>query len=190
MIKMTPKQKQIAIFVGIGAVTIGYLIYARKKNQEEATAVLQYINSLPSQVDLSEATKQGMDAVRGTKIDFNKLAIGTLKGSYTNPKMRNAVSKTVVDLYSAMKGSDTDTKAFYGALFNVKNKNTLAFIDKIYKAMFKEGLFEAMKGESKLNSVYYSVFSDKTKYDLAIPFLSDGKWSPVLSTYFNNLPIY
>lgn len=190
MIKLTPKQKHIAIFLGIGAVTIGYLIYARKKNQEEASAMLQYINSLPSQVDLSDATKQGMDAVRGTKIDFNKLSIGNLKGSYTNPKIRSAVAKVVVDLYSSMKGAGIDIKPFYNALFSIKNKNTLAFVDKIYETMYKEGLFEAMKGESGLNNVYNSVFSDKTKYDLSIPFLSEGKWHPLLAKYFNDLPIY
>lgn len=188
---LSPKQKKVALYLGITAIAVGYLIYRRNKNQKEATALIEYINTLPSQVDLSLATKQGMDAVRGTKIDLNKLKIDNLSGSYaTNPKVKDAIAKAVVDLYASMKGVGTDHKKFFNVLARIKNKNTLAFVDKLYKLMFKEGLFEAMKDETALNNVAYAVFSDKTRNDIAIPFLSEGKWHPIFATYFNNLPVY
>lgn len=192
---MTTKQRNIAIFAGIGAITIGYFIYTRKKNIEEANALLEYIATIPSQVNLSEATQQGMDSVRGTKIDLNKMAIidangKLLKGAYSTPAIKNAIAKTVSELKSAMQGAGTDVKTFSKYLSKVRNKNTLALIDQVYKAMFGEGLFEAMKDESALNNANYVVFSDKTKYNIAIPFLTDGHWHPTLSTYFNSLPVY
>ncbi len=192
---MTTKQRNIAIFAGIGAITIGYFIYTRKKNMEEANALLEYIATIPSQVNLSEATQQGMDAVRGTKIDLNKMAIidgngKLLYGAYKTPAIRDAIAKTVSELKASMQGGGTDIKTFAKYLSKVRNKNTLALIDQVYKSMFKEGLFEAMKDEASLNNVQYVVFSDKTKYNIAIPFLTDGHWHPTLSVYFNNLPVY
>jgi hypothetical protein len=192
---MTTKQRNIAIFAGIGAITIGYFIYIRKKNNEEATALLEYIATIPSQVNLSEATQQGMDAVRGTKIDLNKMAIidskgKLLKGSYKTPAIRDAIAKTVSELKASMQGAGTDAKSFALFLSRVRNKNTLALIDQVYKAMFKEGLFEAMKDEASLNNVHFARYSDKTKNDIAIPFFSDAHWHPNLSAYFNTLPMY
>jgi hypothetical protein len=47
-----------------------------------------------------------------------------------------------------------------------------------------------MKGEFALNNVQYAALSDKTKYDIAIPFLSEGKWHPIFAQYFQNLKDY
>jgi len=187
---INPKHKKTAIYLGITALAVGYLMYVRKRNKEEAAAILEYINVMPIQNDASASTKQGMDAVRGTKIDMNKLSIGNLKGAYSNPAIKNAIAKVVVNLYSTMKGGGTDVKVFAQALSSIKNKNTLAFVDKVYASMYKQGLFEAMKGEAVLNNIQYGQFSDKTKNDLAIPFYSEGYWNPSLAKYFNNLPIY
>lgn len=188
--KLTPRQKKVAIGISLSVVAIGILLYYRNKNQKDATAILDYVAKMPSQVDISQATDAGMELVRGTKIDLNKMKIDNLYGAYKNALIKKAIANTVVELYSAMKGGGTDVKAFMKALTRIKNKNTLAFIDKVYNAQFKEGLFEAMKGESALNSVTYAAFSDKTKYDLAIPFLSEGKWHPALASYFNAIPTY
>lgn len=188
--KLTPKQRNVAIFVGIGVITIAYLVWKRKNNEKEAGAILEYINNMPSQVDASDGAQQGMDIVRGTKIDFNKMKVDNLSGSYKNPAIRNAIANIVTELYASIKGGGTDIKNFTKQFDRVKNKNTMAFIDKVYKAQFKEGLFEAMKGEVALSSPYYAMFNDKTKYDMIIPFFSETKWNPKLSAYFENLPTY
>lgn len=188
--KLTQRQKKIAIGVGISVIAITFLLYNRNKNKKDADAILDYISKMPSQVDLSSATDSGMALVRGTKIDLSKMKIDNMSGAYKNRAIRNAIAKIVTDLYSSMKGANTDVKAFANTLARIKNKNTLAFVDMVYKSSFKEGLFEAMKGEFALNNVYYVMFSDKTKYNLAIPFLTDAKWAPQLSAYFNNLPMY
>lgn len=188
---LTPKQKKVALFVGISVVAIGYLLYRSKQNKEEGTLLLDYVNTLPSQVDLSKNTDTGMTDTRNVKVDWSKIKIGNLSGDYkTNQQIRNEVAKVISELWASMKGVGTDVPRFMGALFKIKNKNTLSIVDQVYKLQNKEGLFEAMKGESALNNINYAVFSDKTKYDLTIPLLSEGKWSPALSVYFNSLPVY
>lgn len=188
--KLTHKQKKIAIGVGISVIAISFLLYARSKNKKEASSILDYISKMPSQVDLSSATDSGMALVRGTKIDLSKMKIDNLSGAYKNKDIRNAIAKIVTELYASMKNVGTDVKSFTNTLSRIKNKSTLAFIDRVYKASFKEGLFEAMKDEWKLNNPGYAQYSDKTKYDIPIPFLSESKWIPTLSNYFNNLPTY
>ena len=72
----------------------------------------------------------------------------------------------------------------------IQSKNTLAIVDKIYKGVYNEGLFEAMKDEAALNNALYTAFSDKTKYNIAIPFITEGKWHPVFAAYFQSLKDY
>jgi hypothetical protein len=186
---MTNKQRNIAIFVSIGLVTVGYFIYRRKRNNEEANAIIEFINSSASQVDINEAANQGIETVRGTKFDSNKLYVDNLKGKYEG-KIRDAVANIVINLNKSMSGLGTDDKLFFQTLVRIKNKNTLSFVDKVYKAMYKEGLFEAMKDETKLNNAAFALYSDKNKYDLIIPLLSESKWHPLLATYFSKLPLY
>lgn len=187
---LTPKQKKVALFIGIGVIAIGYLLYRSKKNKTEGTALLDYVRTIPSQVDLSKNTDTGMTDVRNTKVDWSKIKIGTLSGDYKNPAISNEVAKVISELWASMKGASTDVERFYKALFKIKNKNTLAIVDQVYKLQNKEGLFEAMKGEWALNNVNYAIYSDKTKNSLMIPLLSDSKWSPVLSVYFSGLQTY
>lgn len=190
--KLTHKQKKIAIGVGISVIAIGFLLYSRSKNKKEASAILDYISKMPSQVDLSSATDSGMNLVRDTKIDLSKIKIDNLSGAYKNKDIRNAISKVVVELYASMKGVGTNRTQLLNSLNRVKNKNTLAFIDRVYKAMYKEGLFEAMASESLLNNKAFNLFSDKTKYEVFYKptFMLDSKWAPEFAPYFNNLPIY
>lgn len=185
------KNTKTAIYIGIALATVGFLFYRQKKNKEEATILLDFIAKMPSQVDLSKATDTAIVDVRKTKYNPNKIKIDNLYGAYkTNPAIKKAIANTVTELYASMKGVGTDEKPFFKALNRIKNKNTLMFVDLVYKAMFKQGLFEAMKEEVSLNNVQYGVFSDKTKYDLAIPLLSEGKWHPALASIFNRLPVY
>ena len=192
--KLTSRQKNIAIFVGIGAITIGYLIWKRNKNEKEATAILEYINTLPSQVDLNQATEQGIKDVQDIKLRTDRIVVKEggkiVVGSIKDPKIGGYIANYVQRLNTAIKGAGTDYKELFEVLSRIRTKNTLKWVDTIYKTMFKEGLFEAMKSETLLNNVNYAVFSDKTKYDIAIPFLSEGKWHPALATYFNSLPSY
>jgi len=186
--KLTPKQKNIAIFVGIGAIAIGYLIWKRKKNEAEANALLEAIGTSLSQVDTNEASVQAIQQIQAMNIDPKNLKVDNLVGY--SPKMRDAIANISTELYLSMKGAGTNLGNFAKQLNRIKNKNTLAFIDKIYKEAHKEGLFEAMKGELALANSAYAMFSDKTKYNIVIPFFSEVKWHPKLANYFNNLPTY
>ena len=186
--KLTSRQKNIAIFVGIGAITIGYLIWKRKKNEAEANALLEAIGVSLSQVDKNEASAQAIQQIQAMNVDPKKLKVDNLVGH--SPKMRDAIANITTELWASMKGGGTSLNKFSEQFKRIKNKNTLSYIDKIYKAQHKEGLFEAMKGEFALANSGYAMFSDKTKYDLIIPFFSEVKWHPNLANYFNSLPLY
>ena len=183
-------KNQNIIYGALAVGAIGYLLYVNKKNKEEGSVLLQYINNMPSQTNLTQATEQGIASVQNTKVDTKKIRINKMIGDYKNPKIRNEIAKTVTELWASMKGIGTDNKAFWNALSKIQSKNTLAFVNQIYKSQYKETLFEAMKNESALNNKGYAVYSDATKYDIMIPLLSGSHWNPLLATYFNNLPVY
>jgi hypothetical protein len=187
---MTSRGKKIALFVGIGVIATGYFLYARKKNKDEANVILDYISKLPSQVDLSAATEQGIQSIQNIKFDPKRISISGKKGAIDNATIRSEVTKVVKQLHDAIDGLGTSLTPFFDALKRIGNKNTFYAVDYIYKSVYKEGLFEAMKGEFALNNVNYALLSDKTKYNIAIPFLSEGKWHPVFAQYFGALKDY
>lgn len=189
------KGQKIALLGMAGAGVIGFLYWQSKKNAEEAKLILDYINQTPSQVDKNAAAEQGIKTTEATKLDKTKMhVIGAngkdLFGNYTNPAIKDAMTKIMVDLRNSMSGPSTNTELFYKAFFRIRNKNTLAEINRLYKILYGETLFEAMKGESALNSTTYGVFSDKTKYDITIPGLSDGYWHPKIAEYLSRISLY
>lgn len=186
------KNVNIAIFSGVVLVSsIMFLIYKKKENEIEVNALLDYIDKkVYSDVDPTKAAEQAISQIQTMKIDLNKLHIGNLYGRYyDNAEIRNALAHQTTELWAAMKGVGTDVKPFINAFVQIKNKNTFAFIDRLYKAKFGEGLFEAMSHESALNNTAYSVYEDN-KWQLVVPFLSKGRWNPSISNYLKNLPDY
>lgn len=186
---MEAKNKRNIVLLSLLAGTITFILIRRKVNSVQARALLDYVNAMPSQVDLSSNVDQGIQSTLSTKPDWNKLKIDNLVGPGNNTAIRDAMVKLVTNLNVAMAGLGTNDKAFYKELFRIKNKSTLASVNTLYKAVYRESLFDAMKAESKLNNMYFAVFSDKTKNSLYIPGISESKWSPILSVYFSNLPI-
>lgn len=191
---MKPENKKIAIYLGIAALTIGFLIYRRKQNEKEAGALLDYISKMPSQVDLNKAAEQGIKDVQDVKLRTDRVVVKEgnkiVTGPVSDPKMKGYLANYVQRLHTAIDGPSTNTKEVFEVLSRIRTKNTLKWVDTIYKSMFKEDLFKAMAGESSLNNPIFAVFSDKTKYDLQIPFLSEGKWHPSIAGWLNNLPVY
>lgn len=185
---MEKKTKNI-VLLSLLAGTVAFVLIRRKVNSIQAKALLDYINTMPSQVDLSSNVDRGISDTLNIKPDWNKLKIDNLVGPANNSSIKDAMAKIVTNLYTAMAGLGTDDKAFYKELFRIKNKTTLSAVNTLYKAQHGETLFDAMKGESKLNNVYFAQFSDKTSNSLFIPGYSDAKWSPVLNVFFTKLPI-
>lgn len=186
---MEAKNKRNIVLLSLLAGTVAFVLIRRKVNSNQAKALLDYVNAMPSQVDLSSNVDKGIYDTSNTKPDWNKLKIDTMVGPGNNPSIRNAMARIATNLKVAMGGLGTDDKAFYRELFRIKNKATLSAVNILYREVHGETLFDAMKGESKLNNVYFAAFSDKTKNSLYIPGLSDAKWSPILSAYFNQLKI-
>jgi len=191
---MTPQQKKYAIIVGALVVAAGGYYYWRRKVSLEGDALLDYVKSLPSQVDLSKATEQGIKDVEDVKLRTDRVVVKDggkiLAGPVGNTKLKNLLASYAQRLHTAMAGAGTNTKEVFAVLDSIRTKNTLKWVDAMYKGVFKEGLFDAMKGEAALNNVQFGVFSDKTKYDLAIPGITESHWHPALASYFNSLPIY
>lgn len=192
---MLTKGQKITGLLLIGGGVVGFLYWQSKKNEEEAKTLLDYINMTPSQVDKNVAAESAIKTTENTKLDPNKIHVADasgkdLFGKLSDPKIKDALGNIMFELKESMGGGGTDTKRFYKAFTRIRNKNTMGLINNAFKGFAGEKLFDAMKGESALNSVSYKVFSDKTKYDLMIPGLSDSHWSPAVSEWMNKISLY
>lgn len=174
--------------------TAGFLVYRSKKNEEEGQALLEFLKSARAldQTNATKAANEQISAVQALKLDPNRVRIGKLSGKLTDKPIKDLMAKTNVEIYSAMKGLGTDNSAFLRALGQVKSKNTLAFIDKVFKVQYGEGLFEMMKGETKLNNKEYCAASEKTNSMLrqVFPMFGTACWVPWLGAWMNKLPDY
>lgn len=188
-----------AILIISGTVLVGgvsYLIYKKWKGDREVTALSDYIaNKTYDQLNTSAGADQAIDNITNTKIDTNKIHIGGLFGvDSPNSPIRAAVLKTVQDLNKAIKGGGTSVTAFLNAFYTIKNQNTMALVDAIYKGIYKEGLFDAMKKEVILNNPLNKMFDEnqglaRTLLLPSIPSIK-GSWIPQISQYLQNLPEY
>lgn len=187
---MTPQKKKIVIGgLIIAGASIAYLIYRSKQNQKEGDALLAYINKAYSQVDHSAAADQAIKETLNIKIDPNKLKVDNLSGKYS-PAIRNAISNVMTNLWAAMKGGGTNVEALMKQLSRIKSKNTLAFVDQMFKAQFGTGIFEWMKDEYALNNTVYGLYSDKTSSVMNLIPFSKAYWHPQISAYLQKLPEY
>lgn len=187
---MTPKQKHIALFSFVAVATVGGLIIYSKYKEKQGNSLLDFLNGSISQVDLNQASNQSIANIQAMKPDPNKIAIGTLKGKVSDPAINKALVQTATEMQIAMRTPMTSVTPFLKWFTQIKNKSTLAFVDQMFKAQYGKGLFETMKEKTLLNNTAYQQFSDKTKGNLTLPFLSDSHWVPALADYLNKLPIY
>ncbi len=185
------KGNKILLGIGIIGITAGYLYYRSKQNEKEGQALLDVINGSMTQNDLNKATGEGIQQTKALKPDPTKIAIGNLKGNMRDKKISDAMAKLNVELASAMMGAGTNKEKFFGALKNIRSKNTLNLMDQVFKAQYKEGLFEMMKGEQAIFNPAFGKFSDKTNNLIdTIPGLNEGYWNPALAQWINRLPNY
>lgn len=197
---MLTKGQKITGLLLIGGGVVGFLYWQSKKNEEEAKTLLDYINMTPSQVDKNVAAESAIKTTENTKLDPNKIHVADasgkdLFGKLSDPKIKDALGNIMFELKESMSNvnkpiSGTDVKRFFKAFTRIRNKNTMGLVNNAYKGFAGEKLFDAMKGESQLNSTAFKVFSDKTKYDLMIPGLSDSHWSPAVSEWMNKISLY
>jgi hypothetical protein len=189
------KGQKITGLVLLGSGVLAFLYYQSKKNQEEANTLLDYINMSVSQVDKNAAAEQGIKTAENTKLDPKKIHVADesgkdLFGDLQNPAIKTAMGNIMFELQQSMSGAGTDQKRFYKAFTRIRNKNTMGLINNAFKGLTGEKLFDYMKGESALNSTAYKVFSDKTKYDLMIPGLTDSHWAPAVSEWLSKISLY
>ncbi len=183
------KNTKIVLFTGVAAATVGILYWHSKQNEKEGNALLEAIDKSYAQNDTNAAGKQAIQEIQNTKLRNDKIAVGKFYGNIKDPKVSAAYDQLYKDLWASMKGIGTNLNAFYGAFFQIRNKNTAAYIDKMFKVQFGEGLFEMMSKETKLNNAAFGRFSDKTKNEIAIPFY-DSYWNPLVAKYLTLLPTY
>lgn len=196
---MTNNAKIITGVVVVGAAT-GFLIYQSRKNEAEGKELLDYLKT--SVLDQTNATKAAADQIKnidaiqsGTgpvKMDPAKIKIGNLSGNAKDPKIRDLLAKTNQELASSMKRIGTDQTAFFNALKNIKSKNTLAYIDKVFKVQYGEGLMKMMSGEQVFFNPSWCKYSEKTNTAMValFPAFSNGCWTPWLAEWIFKLPEY
>ena len=76
---MDNKNKRNIVLLSLLAGTVAFVLIRRKINSNQAKALLDYVNAMPSQVDLSQNVDTGMSSTVSTKPDWNKLKIDNLK---------------------------------------------------------------------------------------------------------------
>ncbi|MES2287559.1 MAG: hypothetical protein V4547_17830 [Bacteroidota bacterium] len=187
---MSPKQKNIAIFSFIAVAAIGGLIFYSKRKEKQGDSLLDFLNGSISQVDLNQASNQNIQNIQAMQPDPNKIAIGSLKGKVADPAVNKALVRLVTELQISMRTPMSSVTPTLKLLSQVKNKSTLSFIDKMFKAQYGKGLFDTMKEKTLFNNTAYQQYSDKTKGNFTIPGLSDSHWLPALADWLNKLPLY
>lgn len=185
---VTKKEIFITSTIVFGSIIV-YAVYRNKKGNDISKALEEYINQSYTQTDITKGAEEAIADVGKIKVDLNKIHIGNFYGKYSNPAIRNEIAKTATELWAAIKGAGTDMKPFWNNFSKIKNKNTMAFIDSVYKSLHGKGLFDDMRGEIMLNNSQYGRFSDKNPLFSNIPFIN-SYWHPTIATYLTKLPNY
>ncbi len=194
----TNKTTPVVIGIVLIAAAGGYLVYRSKRNAAEGEALLAFINASVDETNATKAANDQIKAMSAVKVDPNRIKIGTLSGKSSDQRIRDLLAKTNVGIASAMQGAGTDTIGMLNALKNIKSKNTLAFIDKVFKAQYKEGIFEMMQGEKAFFSQAFCKYSEKTNTTgnqmigqmFPIVAATTGCWAPWIAEWIYRLPEY
>lgn len=170
---MTTKTRNILIGVAIFAAGAGLLYYRRKQASAEADALISYVNGSVTQNDTDKAVGELMKKVDDVKFIKNKVNVDGKTGWNVN-----AIVDVTRKLHDAMSGLGTNVPVFMANFKRIKNMNTMYFINQLYTRLYGEGLFDAMKGETKLSGG-----------GTPAKFINIGKWiaTPVLAAFIPSI---
>lgn len=192
------KSQKIKIAFGITLIAIasGTLYYLKVKKTSESQALLDYIASLPKMntsqsvtnyIDTNtEKAVSEIESIAGQKFDMNGMALGNIvlkKGDKSNIQQFLAKAKEIAkNLHDAMSGGGTNENLFYSNLLQIKNRKTLSWMDAFYRIIYKNSLFQDVRGEMKL----YTGNAQSYVPNFLIP-AEITKYAPKLSGYLITL---
>lgn len=163
---MTSKNKKLAIIGGltIAALGVGYLVYKRRVNKINSGLMLEYINELPKENTAAAQTNIQNQISSSVINEINSTSASALKGkalifdnkSYILGKNDKEISDKAVSittgLRDAMAGVNvlSNVDEFMKSFSRIGNKNAMVYINILYKARFKETMWEAINAEKWL----------------------------------------
>jgi hypothetical protein len=117
---------------------------------------------------------------------MNGMALGNIvlkKGDKSNIQQFLAKAKEIAkNLHDAMSGGGTNENLFYSNLLQIKNRKTLSWMDAYYRIIYKNSLFQDIRGEMKL----YTGNAQSYVPNFLIP-AEITKYAPKLSGYLITL---
>jgi len=189
---MTTKNKKIILGTSIGVIVAGtiYLLYKRSVNKKNSQLMLEYISEIPKTNTTGALQELGnkitysvlsqIDTTDMTKIPTKEFIVD--KNTYKSIKDLNKTNKMteiVKDInkaVSSIKGTDTDL--FYKTIARLGNRSALIYANALYKGLYKETMWDAIRGETLL-------YTKSMKF--ADPFNLAGltDYSPTIVSYLN-----
>jgi hypothetical protein len=176
---MTNKNKKIIIGTSMVVLTtiIVYLIYKRNLNKKNSELMSNYIDELPkinTQSAINETLNKDTDAAQnqttGAYQDIAKkynppvVILDGRRLNLANPTeskiARDLMANILSNLGASMSGLKTNTKEFDRNFKRIGSYSAFTYLNSIYKIIYKEDLWSAIKGESKLyfgNSIISSI---------------------------------
>lgn len=167
---MTPKNKKIAIGLSLTVIVAGisYLAYRRSINKKNSALLLEYISSLPvensisvknvvdkANVDTAQAITQNpslSDALSGFKLKLiclNSKWYDLTKKDQAK-KASDVAIKIAKGLNEAIGFAITDNDKFSFYFKQIQSFGAFTYVDTIYRAMYKKGLWETIQSSPEL----------------------------------------
>jgi hypothetical protein len=174
---MTTKNKKIILgtSVGVIAASVIYLLYKRSVNKKNSQLMLEFISEIPKTNTTSAVQDLGnkitysvlnqidttdMKKIPTKEFIVDKTTYKSISDLNKTGKM-NEIVKDINKAVSSIKGTDTDL--FFKSFARLGNRSAMIFANTLYKSLYKETMWDAIKGETAL-------YNSDLKKNLADPF--------------------
>ena len=180
---MTTKNKKIILgtSVGVIAASVIYLLYKRSVNKKNSELMLEFISELPK-TNTTESRKEffdkttedalkQIDTTDMTKIPTKEFIVdGITYKSITDLNKTGKMNEIVTNLNKSFSGALTDLSLFGKTFPRLGNRSSMIFANTLYKQVYKETMWDAIRGEKQLYGGLLNKFvpADLANYNLGI----------------------
>jgi len=184
---MTTKNKKIILGTSIGVIVAGtiYLLYKRSVNKKNSQLMLEFISEIPKtntsgavQELANKVTKDALsqiDTTDMTKIPTKEFIVdGITYNSIVDLNKTGKMNEIVRNLNKSFSGLGTDLVLFGKTFSRLGNRSAMIFANTLYKQLYKETMWDAIRSEKQLNGGSLNKLSDPLNmykladYNLAI----------------------
>lgn len=178
---MTTKNKKIILGTSIGVIVAGtiYLLYKRSVNKKNSQLMLEYVSEIPKTNTIGAVQELAnkltynvlsqVDTTDMSKIPTKEFIVDkkTYK-SITDLNKTGKMIEIVKDFNKSISGVGTDTDLFFRTIARIGNRSALIYANTLYKSLYKETLWNAIRDESDLMNNKVERFAGMPDYDATI----------------------